>query len=348
MAKILILGAGAMGSAFSVPLLERQHEVMIAGTHLEDAFIDEMKNNNNFHPGLKLHLSEKTNIIKYMNLSKELRKNPDLIVLGISSKGINWVVDQLGAFFNDGTLPPILMLTKGLSIHENKYELLVDKLERLLISKGFKNTNISAVAGPCLANGLANKVHTSVVFANKNLRTVEWLKDILTTDYYHPSISDDMTGIEVCAAIKNIFSMVIGFSKGLYDEVAEDELKENNYLNTSASLISQSLYEMGLFVNFLKGNEKTVYGLAGLGDLFVSSQGGRNSKMGEYMSKGCVYSEVKKSKMQTVTVEGAELVFEIGANIKKDFSIKKMPLLIGMVDAILDDKKFEINWRYFH
>ena len=48
MAKILILGAGAMGSAFSVPSLERQHEVIIAGTHLEDAFIDEMKNNNIF------------------------------------------------------------------------------------------------------------------------------------------------------------------------------------------------------------------------------------------------------------------------------------------------------------
>ena len=43
MAKILILGAGAMGSAFSVPSLERQHEVIIAGTHLEDAFIDEIK-----------------------------------------------------------------------------------------------------------------------------------------------------------------------------------------------------------------------------------------------------------------------------------------------------------------
>ena len=105
---------------------------------------------------------------------------------------------------------------------------------------------------------------------------------------------------------------------------------------------------MELFVNFLKGNEKTVYGLAGLGDLFVSSQGGRNSKMGEYMSKGYVYSEVKKSKMPTETVEGAELVFEIGSNIKNDFSIKKMPLLIGMVDAILNDKKFEINWKYFH
>ena len=49
MAKILILGAGAMGSAFSVPSLERQHEVTIVGTHLEDAFIDEIKNNNNFN-----------------------------------------------------------------------------------------------------------------------------------------------------------------------------------------------------------------------------------------------------------------------------------------------------------
>ena len=101
-------------------------------------------------------------------------------------------------------------------------------------------------------------------------------------------------------------------------------------------------------MNFLKGNEKTVYGLAGLGDLYVSSQGGRNSKKGEYMSQGYVYSEVKKSKMSTETVEGALLVFEIGSNIKSDFDAKKMPLLIGIVDAILGDKKFEINWEYFH
>ena len=59
--------SAAMGSAFSVPSLERQHEVIIAGTHLEDTFIDEIKNNNNFHPSLKFHLSEKTNVIKYMN-----------------------------------------------------------------------------------------------------------------------------------------------------------------------------------------------------------------------------------------------------------------------------------------
>ena len=58
------------------------------------------------------------------------------------------------------------MLTKGLSIYKNQYELLVDKLERLLAEKGAKKINISAVGGPCLAVGLANRVHSSVVIAN--------------------------------------------------------------------------------------------------------------------------------------------------------------------------------------
>ena len=67
------------------------------------------------------------------------------------------------------------MLTKGLSIFNNKYELLVDKLKRLLKSKGITETNISAVGGPCLASGLANRVHSSVVIANKNLQTAKKL-----------------------------------------------------------------------------------------------------------------------------------------------------------------------------
>ena len=65
------------------------------------------------------------------------------------------------------------MLTKGLSIHNNKYELLVDKLERLLNAKGITNTNISAVGGPCLAAGLANRVHSSVVIANKDIKNCQ-------------------------------------------------------------------------------------------------------------------------------------------------------------------------------
>ena len=332
MAKILILGAGAMGSAFSVPSLERQHEVIIAGTHLEDAFIDEIKNNNNFHPSLKIHLSEKTNITKHMNLSEEFKKKPDLIVVGVNSKGINWVVDQLSVVLNDSTLSPILMLTKGLSIYENKYELLVDKLERLLISKGYKNINISAVGGPCLAIGLANKVHTSVIFANKNLSTVEWLKDILTTDYYHPSISNDMIGVEVCAAIKNIFSMGIGSTKDL---------------NAAAGLIQQSIDEMIIFTEKLEGKKETVIGLAGIGDLYVSADGGRNSKMGQYIGQGMTFKEAKKIKMPNDTIEGADLALEIGTKVKSDFDNKTLPLMTSMINTICDEVPLKIDWKNF-
>ena len=347
MANILIFGAGAIGSAFSVPCLDRQHQVRIVGTHLEENFIDELKNKKHFHPTLKCHLSKNTSIVKYSDLPNELKNSPDLIVLAVSSKGINWIVDQLNYLSHGKNLPPILMLTKGLNIHENNYELLVDKLDRLLINKGFKDTNVSAVGGPCLASGLAHKVHTSVVFSNKNLETVKWLKDILSTDYFHISISNDIIGVEACAAIKNIFSMVIGASQGLCNNNIEEKLKENYYLNTAASLIRQSLHEMSLFVDLLKGNQETVYGLAGIGDLYVSSNGGRNSKMGSYIGMGYLYSEIKKSKMPNETIEGAELIFEIGSKIKKDFNIKIMPLMIGMVDAILYDKELKINWNDF-
>ena len=77
-----------------------------------------------------------------------MKSNIDLIVLGISSKGIEWVADQLSRIYKDGKIPKLLMLTKGLSIYKNQYELLVDKLERLLKDKGIKKVDISAVGRP--------------------------------------------------------------------------------------------------------------------------------------------------------------------------------------------------------
>ena len=106
------------------------------------------------------------------------------------------------------------MLTKGLSIHNNNYELLVEKIERLLGSKGITETNISAIGGPCLAAGLANRVHSSVVVANKDLKIAKKIADMLNTNYYHTSFSDDLNGVEVSAAIKNIFSMAVELQKG--------------------------------------------------------------------------------------------------------------------------------------
>ena len=348
MSKIVIIGASAMGTAFAFPCLDNNHDINIVGTHLENDFIDHLNKNKRLHPGLNTEIPQGINILKFDQFDAIFKSNVDLIVLGISSKGIEWVADQLFRIYNNKKLPDILMLTKGLSIYQNNYELLVDKLERLLSSKGIKEINISAVGGPCLATGLANRVHSSVVIANKDISTAKKIASMLNTNYYHTSFSDDLHGVEVCAAVKNIFSMAVGAAKGLCSTNASNEIREKNYLNTASALIKQSVQEMEIFVEHLKGKKETVKGLAGLGDLYVSSGGGRNSKMGSYIGEGMTFSEAKKSKMEKVTVEGADLAIEIGKKVNEDFDKKKLPLMLGMINAIIQDKKLEFDWQYFN
>ena len=347
MSKIVIIGAGAMGSAFALPCLDNKHDVSIVGTHLENEYIDNLKKNNNFHPGLNIKIDKKIKIHKFEKFAELLNSSTDLIVLGISSKGVEWVSEELSKIYKDRQVPNLLMLTKGLSIHNNTYELLVDKLKRLLAIKGILKLNVSAVGGPCLAAGLANRVHSSVIIANENIETAKKIADMLNTNYYHTSFSDDLNGVEVSAAIKNIFSMAVGAAKGLCSKDIPNDVREKNYLNTSSALIKQSIYEMEIFVEHLKGKKETVKGLAGLGDLYVSSGGGRNAKMGFYIGEGLTFSEAKKTKMQKVTVEGADLAKEIANKVKEDFDEKKLPLMIAMINAIVEDKKLVLNWEAF-
>jgi len=347
MSKIIIIGAGAMGSAFALPCFDNNHDITIVGTHLENDFIDELKKNDNLHPGLNTKIPSNIKIFKFNKFDTLMKSNVDLIVLGISSKGIEWVSDQLSRMYKNTKIPNLLMLTKGLSIHENNYELLVDKLERLLLSKGSREINISAVGGPCLAAGLANRVHSSVVIANKDIQVAKKIADMLNTNYYHTSHTDDLNGVEVSAAIKNIFSMAVGAAKGLCSNNISDEVREKNYLNTASALIKQSVHEMEIFVEHLKGKKETVKGLAGLGDLYVSSGGGRNAKMGAYIGEGLIFSEAKKIKMEKVTVEGADLAKEIAKKVNQDFDKKTLPLMLAMINAIVDDKKLELDWESF-
>ena len=216
-----------------------------------------------------------------------------------------------------------------------------------LLNKGISKTNISAVGGPCLAAGLANRVHSSVVIANKDINIAKKIADMLNTSYYHTSYSDDLNGVEVSAAIKNIFSMAVGAAKSLCSKNISDDVREKNYLNTASALMKQSISEMEIFVEHLKGKKETVKGLAGLGDLYVSSGGGRNAKMGAYIGEGLTFSEAKKTKMEKVTVEGADLAKEIAKKVNEDFDEKKLPLMLSMINAIVEDKKLDFNWELF-
>ena len=342
MKKIIIIGAGAMGSAFAVPCLENKNDVTLIGTHLEDDLINAVKIKNNFHPVLNIELPAKLKVEKYDRLKSILEGGVDIIVAGVSSIGVEWFVNQITKSYTKNL--PIILLTKGLAIENNELITLSDKIKKLLKEQGHAEVNVSAIKGPCLAAGLANKMRTGTVIANPDIKETEKLKKIISTNYYSTEVSDDLTGIELSGAIKNIYSMLIGASEGLSNSKAPKEIQSRYYLNTSASLIHRSISEMVEFVSFFGGRAETVYGLAGLGDLYVSAIGGRNSQMGKYLGEGYLYKEAKEKFMKNITVEGAQLALEIGPKILQDLNSKHFPLMFSMLNTICENKKLEIKW----
>ena len=130
-----------------------------------------------------------------------------MIVAGVSSIGIEWFTKQISKNYKENL--PVILLTKGLSILDNELSTLSDKIKKLLKKEGHKEINVSAIKGPCLAAGLANKMRTGTVIANPKIIEAQNLKKIISTDYYSTEISDDLTGVELSGAIKNIYSMLI-------------------------------------------------------------------------------------------------------------------------------------------
>ena len=342
MKKIVIIGAGAMGSAFAVPCVENKNDVTIVGTHLENDLIDSINSNNKIHPALKTQLSNDIKFEKFDKLKTILKQDLGIVVCGVSSAGIEWFVNQISKNYKNTI--SIVSLTKGLSILDNELSTLSDKIKNLLKKEGHSEVNISAIKGPCLAVGLANKMRTGAIIANNDIEESQTLKEIITTNYYSTEISEDISGVELSGAIKNIYSMLIGASEGLSNSKAPKEIKSKYYLNTAASLIHRSISEMVEFVSHYGGKPETVYGLAGLGDLYVSAIGGRNSLMGKYLGEGYLYNEAKEKFMKNITIEGAQLALEIGPKILQDLNPKHFPLMFSVLQTICENKKLIISW----
>ena len=176
------------------------------------------------------------------------------------------------------------------------------------LKKNYKAMNISVLKGPCLAKELARKNQTSVVIANKNIKVAKSIGKIISTKYYLTEYSRDIIGVEVCSAIKNIYAMIIGAGQSL---------------NAASNLFQKSIIEMKYLTKYFKGKDETTSGLAGVGDLYVSAAGGRNSKMGSYLGKGYTFKTAKKKFMPNDTVEGEQLAREIAPFILKKINQKR-------------------------
>lgn len=318
MKKILIVGAGAMGAAFSIPLLDNGHSVALTEPYNFKLF-QKLNSKKKIHPSLNINLPKKLKINKFS--SEILNRKWDLIVIAVSSIGIDLIGKNLSKVKNKS---PILVLTKGLKLDGRN---LISMSS--LLKKYNKNLNISVLKGPCLAKELARKVKSFTVVANKNINTAKKIGKLISTNYYQTEFSRDVRGVEFLSAIKNIYSMIIGAGQ---------------WHNTSSALFKKSIDEMKYLVNYFKGKNETVYGLAGLGDLYVSAMGGRNSKMGEYLGQGYTFAQAKKKFMKNDTVEGADLAIEIAPFVFKKINKRKLPLMVSLLEAIVKNKKLKINY----
>jgi glycerol-3-phosphate dehydrogenase (NAD(P)+) len=319
MKKILIIGGGAMGSAFTFPCIDNKNEVTITEPY-NKTFIKNLSSKKKYHSSLKINLPNK---LKYKKYSTDILKNKyDLVVVALSLSGINFISEE---FKKSNIKSPILILTKGLKYEKKKQKIFTISED---IKKTNKNINVSVLKGPCLAKELSNKKQTSVIVANKNIKTAKKICNMITTKYYLTETSKDVIGVEICSSIKNIYSMIIG---------------AGDSLNMSSSLFKKSINEMIYITKYFKGKIETALGLAGVGDLYVSAAGGRNSKMGSYLGQGYTFKNAKRKFMPNETVEGEQLAREIAPFVLKKIQQKKIPLMTKLIKSIINNKKLILN-----
>ncbi|NMF62198.1 NAD(P)H-dependent glycerol-3-phosphate dehydrogenase [Brasilonema octagenarum] len=347
MAKILILGAGVMGTAISFPLTDNGHIVHLVGTHLDSDIISKLQAGYP-HPGLRLEVAQSVKPYTYDKLAEAI-EGVDLVVLGVNSHGIEWVAQALSSVLSPEI--PILAVTKGLAGDGEKLSILPDVLRAGLPVKYQKDVQIAAIGGPSIAQELAARRHTCVVFTGTNQTLLDKLGGLFRTNYYHVWTSTDMIGLEVCVALKNVYALAVGLVIGFLEKEGKAANGADMH-NLAAAIFAQGMQETAYLVEKMGGKSHSVYSLPGTGDLYVTCQGGRNSRMGRLLGLDMLYSQAKAEYMPNDTIEGASLALAIGSTVEAmvkrgDLDREALPLLFTMIAIVCDDAPANIPWDKF-
>ena len=343
MAVVTIVGAGMMGSALAFPSRENGHEVRLVGTHLDKEIIDGCKKNGR-HPKFEKDFPDGVLYYQIEELEKAL-DGADLVIGGVSSFGVDWFGDFVLPKIADNT--PVLTVTKGLMDTEDGLLLTYPDLWQKKLDDMGKKLSLNAIGGPCTSYELVFHDQTEVAFCGKDLSVLENLKKIMQTDYYHISITTDVTGIESAVALKNGYALGIALTIGLNKKNFGDDTL---HFNSQAAVFGQSSKEMYRLLEFQKA--LTLNNLCvGVGDLYVTVYGGRTRLVGILLGEGLNIDQAKE-KLNGVTLESLVVAERVARAIKKNIekgTLKKedFPLLLHIDEILTEKKEVNIPWEKF-
>ena len=345
MSIITVVGSGQMGSAIAIPATENGHTLRLVGTPLDRDVIDEARKSG-WHINLKRKLHPSFSYYQFEELDKALQ-NCDLLIGGVSSFGVDWFAENVLTQIPESL--PVLSITKGL--WDDPDGTLIDypayyerRLSELVLGK---KLSLNAVGGPCTSYELADHDPTEVCFCGKNPSTLRWLRSLFATDYYHISLSTDVTGVECAVALKNAYALAVTLAVGLSE--ARDGREGALHYNSQAALFGQSIREMKKLIHWISGNEENL--IYGAGDLYVTVYGGRTRKIGTLLGRGFTFEEAM-AQLKGVTLESIVITTRAARAVKKlicdgKLSAKDFPLLIHIDDLVTGGKTVDVPWEAF-
>jgi glycerol-3-phosphate dehydrogenase (NAD(P)+) len=261
---VVVVGCGSWGTAFSRLLVDRGHVVTLACRDPEQAAaIRESGRNPRYLKNVDL-----TGVTATTVDAADI-EGANLVVLAVPSAAYAGVVAGLPGS------APVLSLTKGLDPGSG------DRLSTLV-----RDRPVAVLSGPNIAEEIARGLPAAAVIACESLPLAVQLQLAITSSAFRVYVNDDVLGVELCAAAKNVIALAAGGADGL-------GLGDN----AKAALVARGLAEMGRLAEVAGARAETFAGLAGIGDLVVTcwSRSGRNRRCGELVAQGATPEEAMDS-----------------------------------------------------
>jgi glycerol-3-phosphate dehydrogenase (NAD(P)+) len=267
--RAVVVGGGSWGTGFARLLADRGHRVTLACRDPEQArAIGETGRNPRYLSHVRL------DGIEAATIAEAPVADADLVVAAVPSRAFGAVVAELPG------RAPLLGLTKGLDPGTG------GRLSRLV-----RGRPVAVLSGPNMAEEVVAGLPTAAVIASEDAALAEALQHAITSPTFRVYVNDDLVGVELCAAAKN----VIGLSAGGVDGLGLGD-------NAKAALITRGLAEMARLGLAAGAQPDTFAGLAGMGDLIVTCwhPSGRNRRAGELIARGATAEEAQREIGQVV------------------------------------------------